>query len=451
MLPPTADYDGFGVKCCQVCNDIMEIEPLTWDNCCSEHTYSDWNAEYAADCVNGGTSTRYCTVCGVMEYEFTPALGHTYGTWETTCEPSCTQQGEEKATCSICGLEVSRSLAALGHTEGPWVITTPATPDAEGEKTQYCAVCQEIIRTEPVSKVPQLAIHGASLTLYNDLTINFKVDEMLFAQTGYEAPYVIFRFNGREIKTSNYRIADGKYVFDFNKICPHQMGDVISVTLHAVYNGVEYASEALEYSVAAYCFNMLSKYTDETYGELRTLLVDLLNYGAASQKYVNYRTNMLVNAELTDEQKACGTNTDRALETVLDVGYEMVKNPAVRWIGAGLNLQKSVGMRFKISAADIENLTVKVRTESGKETIITSDTFEATTGGYYVFYEGQNAAQMSEAVYLTVYDGEKVVSHTICYSIESYAYTKQSSADTKLVALVKAMMKYGDAAKAYSN
>ena len=50
---------------------------------------------------------------------------------------------------------------------------------------------------------------------------------------------------------------------------------------------------------------------------------------------------------------------------------------------------------------------------------------------------------------MTVYNGDTAVSNTIRYSIESYAYAQQNSTDANLVELVKAMMKYGDSAKAY--
>lgn len=296
-----------------------------------------------------------------------------------------------------------------------------------------------------------MSFSGASLTLQDDLVINYKVNETLFTENGYTNPYVLFSLNGVETKVTKYTVENGKYIFDFEDIIPHQMSDTIYATLYATYNGEEYASEVREYSVATYCYNMLDKYNTNEYAELRTLLVDLLNYGAASQVYMDYKTDNLVNASLTEEHKAWGTSTERTLETVQNLEYETIENPTVQWKGGGLNLQKSVGMRFKITADNIENLTVKVINDIGEETVITSDTFEATEGGYYVFFEGLNASQMSDVVYLTVYDGEIAVSNTIRYSIESYAYAKQNSTDTNLAELVKAMMRYGDSAKAYVN
>ena len=192
---------------------------------------------------------------------------------------------------------------------------------------------------------------------------------------------------------------------------------------------------------------MLDNYTSNGYEKLCTLLVDLLNYGAASQLYVNYNTENLVNAALTETQKSWATATDRELTSVLDQEYATVPNPTVTWKGANLVLKEAVVMRFKVEAESVEGLHVKI--VNGKETVIT--TFEETDGGYYVYYDKLHAAQMSEPVYVTVYDGDTAVSNTVRYSIESYAASKQNDENTQLADLVKAMMKYGDATKAYVN
>jgi len=72
-------------------------------------------------------------------------------------------------------------------------------------------------------------------------------------------------------------------------------------------------------------------------------------------------------------------------------------------------------------------------------------------GVYSVKFSGLNAGQMSEKVYLTMYKDGIAVSNTVCYSIESYAYSKQSSQIEHLADLVKAMMKYGYSAYSYVN
>ena len=107
-------------------------------------------------------------------------------------------------------------------------------------------------------------------------------------------------------------------------------------------------------------------------------------------------------------------------------------------------------MRFKFSVDSIEGLTVKFYTDKnpGGWTVDDSE-FVETTGGYYVYFDGLKARQMRETVYITVYRGDTAISNTVSYSIESYAYAKQNDSNEKLTALLEAMMKYGDSAKAF--
>jgi hypothetical protein len=57
---------------------------------------------------------------------------------------------------------------------------------------------------------------------------------------------------------------------------------------------------------------------------------------------------------------------------------------------------------------------------------------------------------MSEAITFTAYVGAQQVSNVLTYSVESYAYeTISSGSDANLVALLKALMKYGYAAYNY--
>ncbi len=297
----------------------------------------------------------------------------------------------------------------------------------------------------------ELAFSSASLTLHNDLCVNYKANASIFDELGYTDLYVKIVFNDEETIIKSYYISDGKYVFDFEGITPDKMNDTIYATLYARYNGVLYASETRQYSVAQYCYNMLGKYNTDEYAEFRTLLVDFLNYGASSQIYTGRNTDALVNSSLTSEQASWATQENPTLKTVMDKEHATVEESSVIWKGAGLNLKDSVAMRFKIECDNIEDISIRVTDDSGAQWVIHNTSFEATEGGYYVYFEGFNAGQMKESVYLTAYDGNTPVSDTVRYSIESYAYSKQNSDDTALVNLLNAMMKYGDSAYSYIN
>ena len=322
----------------------------------------------------------------------------------------------------------------------------------EGSTAHKYAVDNNI-ECELLSLKDALKFSSTYLTVHNDLSLNYKVSKDIIDNGGYSNPYVVFEFGGRTVKVDKYTLSeDGKsYVFAFNNIAPDQMNDTISATLHAVLNGVRYTGETKEYSVSQYCYNLLDKYSGDENAKLRTLLVDLLNYGSASQIYTGHNTENLANAKLTEEQKGFATVAEPTLTTVKNTAYKTIENPAVTWKGAGLNLQKSVTMRFKIAADSIDGLSVKVESESNGKWIIPAKSFVKTDGGYYIYFNGLNAGQMSEPVYLTVYNGDTAVSDTICYSVESYAYTKKGSTDVVLNDLLIAMMKYGNAAYAYTH
>ncbi len=337
----------------------------------------------------------------------------------------------------------------IEHDYGNWTTVTEPTPVETGVKHMLCTECGDEV-TEEIPTVEKLAFKGASLTLQDNLAINYKVDKALFDTVGYTNPYVVFEVNGKKTTVKTYSVEGDRYVFRFRNIAPNQMNDTINATLYATYNGKKYASETREYSVAEYCYSTLGKYSADEYAELRTLLVDLLHYGAQSQLYTNYNTENLVDANLTDEQLLWGTSEEPTLNNALNTTYETVENPIITWKGASLNLNDSVAMRFKFVAEDINGLSLKITSDSGSWTI-TSKNFTLEDGVYSVIFNELNAGQMSEKVYLTMYKNGVAVSNTVCYSIESYAYSKQNSTVKHLSNLVKAMMKYGNSAYAYVN
>lgn len=294
--------------------------------------------------------------------------------------------------------------------------------------------------------LPGLAFYSASLTLQNNLAFNYKVDSALFAKGKYENPYVVFNMNGKEIKVDTYTVDGDKYVFTLLGITPDKMNDTITATLNATYEG-EAISATKKYSVAEYCYSMLNRYSGNE--NIRTLVVDLLNYGAAAQLYSGYKADTLVNANLTAEQVAWGTSKNPVYSNVFNTKYEVVNNATVYWKGAGLTLLENVAMRFKFKTDNIDGLTVNIST-STDEWNITSDEFKKDGNYYYVVFDKLGADKMDEVVFLIVYKGGEAVSNTAVYSIESYAYAMQNSSDKNLVNLLRAMIKYGNSAKNYN-
>ena len=76
--------------------------------------------------------------------------------------------------------------------------------------------------------------------------------------------------------------------------------------------------------------------------------------------------------------------------------------------------------------------------------------YDGTT--YKVYFKNLLARQLRCPIYATIMQNGEAISHTMRYSVESYAYAMQSNTTvTGLADLVKAMIRYGDATYAYVN
>ncbi len=294
---------------------------------------------------------------------------------------------------------------------------------------------------------------SASLSLYNDISVNFKANKEVMDAAGYTAPYAVFEFGGKTYTVSDYTVEmmlvsgveTEVYVFAFKNLAPDRMNDTITATLHASFEGEDYASNSVSYSVAKYCYNQLKKCTEKT--ALATVCVDLLNYGSATQEYTGYRTDALANADLTDEQKSWGTQDDREFKNVTARDNAPAVESAA-WKSASLKLRENITVEMKFEAADITGLYVEVEMY-GHTYRIDEFGYDETYGWYVVEFDKFSALHMSEVIKATVRDADgNAVSKVLTYSVESYAASKQGT--DALGELVKAMMKYGDAAIAYA-
>ncbi len=297
--------------------------------------------------------------------------------------------------------------------------------------------------TEFVAYKP--SIYGASLTLENNIAVNYYVEE-LYVETSSTTPTMDITFMGETttgIEGKRVETETGVYyVYTFAEVNPKYLGENISATLNVTYDGNAETIVKDTFSVETYCKDTLDK--PETIDSLKTLIVDLLNYGAAAQTYAGYKTNDLVNAEFGDYQTYATTATP-TMNDVLARGDETGK--AVTWYGASLVLTDNVVAKFFFTADDATNYTAKVTVE-GTETVINEIVKE---GKYYTFeFDALNATQLSSAITVEIYNGSELVSSTLTYSVETYAANKANDTDQNLADLVVAMMKYGNAAKLYA-
>ena len=152
IISPTAEYDGFAVKCCETCEDVLEIVNLSVSDC-EEHSFGAWTTESEANCTVGGVATRTCSSCGYEETSFIDATGHTEKTINKV-DATCTENGYTgDIVCEVCEetISVGEAVEANGHSYEA-VITAP-TCTADGYTTNTCSVCQDSYISDVTEKL----------------------------------------------------------------------------------------------------------------------------------------------------------------------------------------------------------------------------------------------------------------------------------------------------------
>ena len=311
---------------------------------------------------------------------------------------------------------------------------------------------QKIVSAVEAYRTPSvpLKFQSASLSLQSDLSILFNVKRETLTNGKYSDPYVVFTQNGTSSTVRTYTESDGILHFRFDHVAPYQMGETVSAVLYATaQDGTLAQSSAVEYGVAVYCQRMFARST--TTDAVKTMLVNLLNYGTQAQISTGYDTENPVIDLLTEEQKAFGTTTAPVCRSVTNSAYVRVDSPKASWRSATLMLRECISVQVKLRASDITGYVVRVRNHAGKllaEIPAASFTDEGS-GVYSVRYDGVTAIRLSETLLFTVYSGDTAVSNTLAYSVESYAASKQNGSDSTLAALVNALMNYGRSASAW--
>ena len=295
-----------------------------------------------------------------------------------------------------------------------------------------------------------------TLDLASDISVSFAV--LKSALTDYNSYYLecsLPEYQGNEqIGTSTIKIdptdKGNYYYFTLTGITAVRMGDTVEAVLHMTKGGTKYVSKTDSYSVATYAYAMLDKTTDS---KMLTLCADLLRYGAEAQSYKNYRTDALVDAAMTEEQRAYLSGTESLTFTSTDIALGDLENPTITWVGKTLDLGSKVGMKFVFNTTnytgDIANLSMKVTYEGStgdtKTVILTgADAYNASRNYYAFTFYGLLAAELRAIVDVAIYEGETQLTETLRYSAETYA---AKTLGTALEPLCRALFAYSDSAK----
>ncbi len=299
-----------------------------------------------------------------------------------------------------------------------------------------------------------------SVELASNLTMNYKIDKAAAEAAGYTVEYITVNFCGitDTIYPEAELDAEGRYVFKFKNIAPSGISDAMTVTVHGKYNGEDVSSVPTVYGVEEYLYNLFKIAKNEGDDELKTLIADLLNYGAAAQNYIGWNNDDakdLANAKLIKDKNTGAATTDvGTLNNIRNANHVEIANPTAT-MATTVVLANSIQVRYRLTLPeDITNVTLKVSV-GGVESTVGTENLVATgkANEYYFYVDTLNADQVSDEILVTVYDGETAISNTYRYSVESYAALAAETTQAEyesLRTLTDAMIKYGKAAAAYA-
>ena len=255
-----------------------------------------------------------------------------------------------------------------------------------------------------------------------------------------------------------------KYLrFEYKGVAAKEMGDELNATLYMDRYGMTFNTTVDNYSVKEYAYNRL-KYSDDSI--FKTLLVDMLNYGAASQTYFKYNTSHLVNADLTSDQSQYASEMPE-LKSVED--YMPIftgDEPTAYFYGKSVSMSNSIELKYYMkfdSGAPADSVVLHVEYRSISGTTVSKDfhasefVYDAKNDAYTVTISDIAAKDMSCIIDAAIYDGEyskdnddNRISEIFSYSIETYVYNRlEKSNDEVFKDLVRAMIKYGKSAEKY--
>ena len=277
-------------------------------------------------------------------------------------------------------------------------------------------------------------IIGISVSLEEDIIVNFKT-----TAEADDGSSVKLTFNGKDYELT----AHASDTFSFVNVTPQNMGDLITARM---YKDGDAVGDEKTFSVQSYLETLLSyEFGSEfctcksklQHTALHELCVNMLNYGAAAQTYVNHDTENLANKNLSDVQKALATEKIAVNET-----DKAVSGSA--WVGAGVRFDYKLGLYFVFRAASATEYTATINGAPAEIEAYPS----AGADCYVIRYNGFNATNMNDVVTAKLTkDGAD--EQTFAYSVKSYVASKGGDS-SNIANLVNAMYTYGFAAVAYS-
>lgn len=265
------------------------------------------------------------------------------------------------------------------------------------------------------------AFAGATVEVNAGISLDFLVSD---ATETTEVKY-----NGVALPSAEY--SEGVTKYTLSGFGPQEMGDDFTVELFVDGESVD----TLTYSVKAYCDTVLAD--DSASAELKTLVTEMLNYGAKAQVYKNYKTDALVNAGI-ESTGVYSAPANLALLKKTSIAT------SVNWKYATVNFADKLQLIFAF-----EGTADKVKVFVDDKTYESTNFGTDAAGVSYVVFEDFTPADFRQKVAVQAVNNGNTVSRNLEYSVGSYVLFAAQSNDTAFADLARALMIYGDAVAAY--
>ena len=193
-------------------------------------------------------------------------------------------------------------------------------------------------------------IQGYTISLAGDIGVNFWFN--LSEGCGAD-DYILFTVNGKteKVKVSEAeKGTNGVKIFTCG-VSAKEMTDIISAQFHLA-DGTA-VGKAYTYTVREYADYIL---THNTYSEkAKELAKAMLNYGACSQKYFNYKTDNLANSVLSNEDQIVNILDPDDIIPKTNGDSDINVLPAK----VSLILESTITLKLYFNDADVEGMTFK--------------------------------------------------------------------------------------------
>ena len=464
-VAPTCTATGLTAgKHCAVCNTVLIAQTTVPAKGHAEVI----DAAVAPTCTATGlTAGKHCSVCNTVLIAQTtvPAKGHTEVV-DAAVPATCTATGLTAGKhCSVCEtvLIAQKTIPAKGHTEVVDAAVAPTLVKTGLTEGRHCSVCDAVL-------VPQQTLDMRAISVrYNcafgsDFSMVYAIPQADLAGctdmrlTVERERYAGGAPDGTETQTllpAAYDIDGAAYYrFDFDGIGAAQMGDSLTATLNFVYDGAAYSRDLGTYDLGQYAKERLRTSASEAY---RTLMADLLKYGAAAQAYLGYRTDAPVDNGLSNAENALASRDHAPLADISadsDTGIypAEITQKEFRFDGRiALCVATDLGRDSDLSGV---LLRIRYTDRSGHavERRIGGAAFvySEAAGGYTVRFDELKASELRSVLTLTLVRNGAPISRTVQYSFDAYVEScLAAGADAEFKALLECTLRYADSARAY--